>query len=69
MPKYTFERNSIVSEAFMVEAASEQEALELVQDGQCETQIVEFIDWASDEYELMSVEDELVTFLNSKEQA
>ena len=67
MPKYTFWRNSIVAEEWTVEAASEEAALEKVQNGEVEGQIVEFIDWASDEYVLDRVEDELVTFLNSKE--
>lgn len=66
MPKYTFERNSIVAEAWTVEAPDEDTARDLVSDGHVESKVVEFIDWASDEYELVNVEDELVTFLNSK---
>lgn len=69
MPKYTFWRNSIVAEEWTVEAATEEEALEKVQNGEVTSEIVEFIDWASDEYVLDRVEDELVTFLNSKETA
>lgn len=69
MPKYTFWRNSIVAEEWTVEAATEEEALEKVQNGEVVGDIVEFIDWASDEYVLDRVEDELVTFLNSKETA
>jgi hypothetical protein len=67
MPKYTFWRNSIVAEEWTVEAGSEEEALERVQNGEVTGEIVEFIDWASDEYVLDRVEDELVTFINSKE--
>ena len=69
MPKYTFWRNSIVAEEWTVEAATKEEALEKVQNGEVVGDIVEFIDWASDEYVLDRVEDELVTFLNSKETA
>ena len=67
MPKYTFWRNSIVSEEWTVEAASEEEARNKVSNGEVEGDIVEFIDWATDDYVLDRVEDELVTFLNSKE--
>ena len=63
MPKYTFSRLSIVDEHFIVDAATEAEALEMVQDGACETLFTEWIDWHSDDYELVDVEDELVTFL------
>lgn len=69
MPKYTFWRNSIVAEEWTVEAASEDQAREMVANGEVDGQIVEFIDWASDDYELDRVEDELVTFINSKEVA
>lgn len=68
MPKYTFSRRSIVDETFIVEAGSEDEALELVQDEQCDLGPTEWVDWYDDSYELMDVEDELMTFLNSKEQ-
>ena len=67
MPKYTFWRNSIVSEEWTVEAATEDEAREKVMNGEVTGDIVEFIDWATDDYVLDRVEDELVTFLNSKE--
>lgn len=71
MPKYTFSRSSIVEELFTVEADTEEEALDLVWDGDPCVSIEqgEWIDWYHEEYHLESVEDELVTFLNSKEQA
>ena len=67
MPRYTFHRNSIVVEAWTVEAPDEDTARDLVSDGHVDSTVVEFLDWASDEYDLVEVEDELVTFLNSKE--
>ncbi len=67
MPKYTFWRNSIIAENYEVVAESEEAALEKLFNGECDPVTTEWIDWASDEYELDHVEDELVTFLNSKE--
>ena len=64
MPRYTFSRNSIVSEFFEVQAATEQQALEMVQDGHPRVKIVEgeWIDWAETGYHLVDVEDEMVLF-------
>ena len=67
MAKYTFWRNAIVSEVYIVEAASEEAARQKLWDGECEPFTEEWIDWASDDFELEDVEDELVTFLNSKD--
>lgn len=70
MPKYTFTRSSIFVELFTVDAATEEEALDLVRDGGPTVKISEAIwqDWYDEEYSLDDVEDELVTFLHSKEQ-
>lgn len=72
MPKYTFTRSSVFEEYFTVEAASEAEALELVQDGAPSVEINSnnyWRDWYDEEYTLNSIEDEVVRFLNSKELA
>jgi hypothetical protein len=63
---YVFTRRSIVEEIFTVKAQTEQEALEMVQDGNCEVEQGEWIDWHDHSYEFESVSDELVDFLNSK---
>jgi DNA-dependent RNA polymerase auxiliary subunit epsilon len=57
MKKYTFWRNSIVSESFYVEAESEEEAREKLGNCDYESDITEFIDWASDDFELEYVEE------------
>ena len=57
MKKYTLWRNSIVSESFYVLAESEEEAQEKVDNGEYESEITEFIDWASDRFELEEVEE------------
>jgi hypothetical protein len=66
--RYTFSRTSIYDEHFIVEAASEEEARQMVEDGDIiDSQVVEWIDWAESDFKLEDVEDELVTFINSKE--
>jgi hypothetical protein len=67
MPKYTFWRNAIVAETYIFEAASEEEAREMLNDGLVEVHSEEWVDWATGSYELEHIEDELVTFLQSKE--
>jgi hypothetical protein len=63
---YVFTRRSIVEEVFTVKANTEQEALAALQDGNCEVEQGEWLDWADDTYQFESVSDELVDFLNSK---
>lgn len=65
--RYTFERTSVVNEMFVTEATSEEEARQNLANGDYESQIVEFIDWADDNYDLVHVEDHLVNFIRSKE--
>ena len=67
MPKYTMWRNAIICEVYEVTAASEEEAREKLYNGECDPVNTEWVDWASDSFELEYVEDELVTFLQSKE--
>ena len=68
MPKYIFERTSLCTETFTVIADSEDEALDLVRDGGPTVEVGPMVwsDWYDEEYSLDSVEDELVTFLQSK---
>lgn len=67
MPKYTMWRNAIISEIYEVTAASEEEARQKLYDGECDPVTTEWVDWATDNFEVDFVEDDLVTFLNSKE--
>jgi PHD/YefM family antitoxin component YafN of YafNO toxin-antitoxin module len=60
MNRYTFVRSSIIAETFVVHAESEDEALDLVQNGHPSVEILkadEWIDWYDEEYTLASVED------------
>ena len=66
MPKYTFWRNAIVAETYIVEAKTEEAARQQLWDSNVEVFSEEFIDWATSDFELEDVEDELVSFLNSK---
>jgi len=67
MPKYTFWRNAIVAETYEVTAATEEEAREKLFNGECDPVDTEWMDWATGGFELEFVEDELVTFIQSKE--
>jgi hypothetical protein len=67
MPKYTFWRNAIIAETYEVTAATEEEAREKLFNGECDPVDTEWIDWATGGFELEFVEDELVTFIQSKE--
>ena len=67
MPKYTFWRNAIVAETYEVTAATEEEAREKLFNGECDPVNTEWVDWATSTFEVEDVEDELVTFLQSKE--
>lgn len=68
MPKYTFSRTSVFNELFYVDAATEAEALQKVEDGDfLDSEITDWVEWEEPGYTLEDVEDELVTFINSKE--
>ena len=56
MKKFTFWRNSIVAETFVVEAETEEEAREIVRDAPGPVH-EERIDWLSDDFELEGVEE------------
>jgi len=57
MKKFTFWRNSIVSESFYVEAESEEEAREKLDAGEYDSEISEYIDWATDDFVLEDTEE------------
>mgnify|MGYP000923640656 CR=1 FL=1 len=58
MPKqFTFWRNAIVSETYVVEADSEEAAREMLQNGEVEVFNEEWMDWATDSFELEHVEE------------
>ena len=67
MPKYTFWRNAIVAETYIVEAKDENAARQQLWDGEVEVFSEEFVDWATSDFQLEDVEDELITFIKSKE--
>ncbi len=51
MRTYVFTRRSIVDEVFTVKASSELNALERIQDGDCDVEQGEWIDWYDKEYQ------------------
>ena len=55
--QFTFWRNAIVSETYVVEADSEEAAREMLRDGQVEVFSEEWMDWATDDFELEHVEE------------
>lgn len=71
MPKYTFSRASVIDELFTVVAEDLETATSMVWDGHPEVKIEqgEWIDWYHQEYSLESEEDDLVTFIRSKDAA
>jgi hypothetical protein len=56
MKKFTFWRNAIVSELYVVDAATEEEAREMLQNGEVEVFSEEWMDWSTDDFELEHVE-------------
>ena len=56
MKKFTFWRNAIISELYVVDAATEEEAREMLQTGEVEVFSEEWMDWATDDFELEHVE-------------
>ena len=57
MKKFTFWRNAIVAETYVFEAESEEQAREMLNDGEVEVFSEEWIDWANGGYELEDVEE------------
>ena len=56
MKKFTFWRNAIISELYVVDAATEEEAREMLQNGEVEVFSEEWMDWATDDFVLVHVE-------------
>jgi len=58
MPKFEFQisRRSITCETYWVEADSEEEALEICNDGNIPEPMIEFLDWLDDDYQVDSKE-------------
>jgi DNA-dependent RNA polymerase auxiliary subunit epsilon len=52
MKRFTFWRNAIISELYVVECETEDEAREMLNDGQVEVHSEEWVDWATRDYEL-----------------
>jgi hypothetical protein len=56
MKRFTYWRNAIVSEVYVVECETEEEALEMLNNGEVEVFSEEFVDWATGRYELEHIE-------------
>jgi hypothetical protein len=56
MKRFTFWRNAIVAETYVFEAESEEAAREMLQSGEVEVFSEEWMDWATDSFELEHVE-------------
>ncbi len=57
MKKFTFWRNAIVAETYIVEADTEEAAREMIRDGSVDVFSEEWIDWATGDFELEDVEE------------
>lgn len=56
MKKFTFWRNAIISELYVVECETEEQAREMLQNGEVEVFNEEWMDWATDDFELEHTE-------------
>ena len=56
MKAFTFWRNAIVSEVYVVECETEEQAREMLQNGEVEVFSEEFIEWATRDFELEHIE-------------
>ena len=52
MKKFTFWRNAIVAEVYVVECETEEQARTMLMNGEVELFSEEFIDWATRDFEL-----------------
>ncbi len=52
MKRFTFWRNAIVSEVYVVECETEEKAREMLQNGEVEVFNEEWMDWATRDFEL-----------------
>jgi hypothetical protein len=56
MKKFTFWRNSIISEVYVVECDTEEQARTMLNDGEVDVFSEEWVDWATRDYELEHIE-------------
>ena len=56
MKAFTFWRNAIISEIYVVECDTEEQAREMLQSGEVEVFNEEWVDWASDDFHLEHIE-------------
>ena len=52
MKRFTFWRNAIISELYVVECDTEEQARMMLQNGEVEVFNEEWMDWATDDFEL-----------------
>jgi hypothetical protein len=57
MKRFTFWRNAVIAETYVVEAESEEAAREQIMNGGSDPVHTEFIDWYTDDFEIESVEE------------
>jgi hypothetical protein len=57
MKKFTFWRNAIISEIYVVECDTEEQAREMLQNGEVEVFNEEWMDWATRDFELEHIEE------------
>jgi len=58
MKKFTYWRNAIVSEVYVVEAETEEAAVEMLNNGEVEVFSTEWVDWATRSWQLEHVEEQ-----------
>ena len=56
MKRFTFWRNSIISEVYVVECETEEQARTMLNDGEVDVFTEEWMDWATRDFELEHVE-------------
>ena len=57
MKRFTFWRNAIIAETYVVEAENEEAAREMIFNGSVDPTDTEWIDWHGDNFELEDVEE------------
>lgn len=68
--KFTFNRRAIIDEVYEVEAESEEEAVEMMFNGEYGDPVhIEFVDWSDDGWEVSGREEveQLTKFIKSKD--
>jgi hypothetical protein len=56
MKRFTYWRNAIISEIYVVEAETEEAALDMLHNGEVEVFNEEWMDWATSDFELEHIE-------------